>query len=475
MSELPGEPDQFQIFVIFRVRPFSSMTQKAVHLFVLGCLLCFATATTAALPVSVDGQPLPTLASMLERTTPAVVNISTTGKAVVRDPFFDDPFFRRFFDMPERRRERRVKGLGSGVIIDADNGYIVTNSHVIDKAEDIVVTLEDGQRFDAQVIGKDAGADIAVIKIEAKRLQEISLGDSDDLRQGDFVVAIGNPFGLGQTVTSGIVSALGRSGLGIESYEDFIQTDASINPGNSGGALVNLRGELVGINTAIYAPSGGNIGIGFAIPVNMAQQITAQLIEHGEVRRGRLGLVAQDLTPELAEAFGISRNKGVVVARVETSSPADKAGIQVGDVIVAVNKSKVESAAQVRNAIGLLRIGNRVNIKILRDGKSKSLTAVIEEKVKKNISGESLSSKLTGVEFRQVPENAARGTAAGIEVVRVSGRARSAGLRRGDIIISVNRKRVKTIRDMKAAIKKNPSAILLNIQRDMQGLFILIR
>ena len=451
------------------------MTQKAVHLFVLGCLLCFATATTAALPVSVDGEPLPTLASMLERTTPAVVNISTTGKAVVRDPFFDDPFFRRFFDMPERRRERRVKGLGSGVIIDADNGYIVTNSHVIDKAEDIVVTLEDGQRFDAQVIGKDAGADIAVIKIEAKRLQEISLGDSEDLRQGDFVVAIGNPFGLGQTVTSGIVSALGRSGLGIESYEDFIQTDASINPGNSGGALVNLRGELVGINTAIYAPSGGNIGIGFAIPVNMAQQITAQLIEHGEVRRGRLGLVAQDLTPELAEAFGISRNKGVVVARVETGSPADKAGIQVGDVIVAVNKSKVESAAQVRNAIGLLRIGNRVNIKILRDGKSKSLTAVIEEKVKKNISGESLSSKLTGVEFRQVPENAARGTAAGIEVVRVSGRARSAGLRRGDIIISVNRKRVKTIRDMKAAIKKNPSAILLNIQRDMQGLFILIR
>jgi len=451
------------------------MTQKTVHLFVLGCLLCFATATTATLPVSVDGQPLPSLASMLERTTPAVVNISTTGRAVVRDPFFDDPFFRRFFDVPERRRERRVRGLGSGVIIDADNGYIVTNSHVIDKAEDIVVTLEDGQRFDAKVIGKDAGADIAVIKIEAKRLQEISLGDSDDLRQGDFVVAIGNPFGLGQTVTSGIVSALGRSGLGIESYEDFIQTDASINPGNYGGALVNLRGELLGINTAIYAPSGGNIGIGFAIPVNMAQQITAQLIEHGEVRRGRLGLVAQDLTPELAEAFGISHNKGVVVARVETGSPADKAGIQVGDVIVSVNKSKVESAAQVRNAIGLLRIGNRVNIRILRDGKSKSLTAVIEEKVKKNISGESLSSKLTGAEFRQVPENTARGTAAGIEVVRVSGKARSAGLRRGDIIISVNRKRVKTIRDMKAVIKKNPSSILLKIQRDMQGLFILIR
>ena len=279
------------------------MVQKLIHLLILSILVSLSATILAGLPNSVDGESLPTLAPMLEKTTPAVVNISTTGKVVVRDPFFDDPFFRRFFDVPEHQRERRTTGLGSGVIFDSNNGYIVTNSHVIDKAEDIVVTLEDGQRFNATVIGKDPGADIAVIQIEATQLSEIALGNSDSLRQGDFVVAIGNPFGLGQTVTSGIVSALGRSGLGIESYEDFIQTDASINPGNSGGALVNLRGELIGINTAIYGPSGGNVGIGFAIPVNMAKLITQQLIEHGEVKRGRLGFTAQDLTPDLATSI----------------------------------------------------------------------------------------------------------------------------------------------------------------------------
>ena len=382
------------------------MFQKTICILILSGFLGWAVTASAGLPPSVDGQPLPTLAPMLEKTTPAVVNISTTGKVVVRDPFFDDPFFRRFFDMPERQRERRTTGLGSGVIIDAKNGYIVTNSHVIDKAEDIIVTLEDGQRFNAEVIGKDPGADIAVIQIEAQRLAQIPYGNSEKLRQGDFVVAIGNPFGLGQTVTSGIVSALGRSGLGIESYEDFIQTDASINPGNSGGALVNLRGELVGINTAIYGPSGGNVGIGFAIPVNMAKQITEQLIEHGEVKRGRLGFTAQDLTPELAEAFGASRNKGVVVARVEPKSLVDKAGIKVGDVIVVVNEREVESSAQVRNEIGLLRIGSRVKLEVLRNGKSRILIASVEELVAKTVSGKSLSQKLKGAEFRETFEDA---------------------------------------------------------------------
>jgi len=279
---------------------------KTIFSFLFTCILFLSTQYVhASLPESVDGQALPSLAPMLEKTTSSVVNISTSGRVVVRDPFFDDPFFRRFFDVPQRQRERKTSGLGSGVIIDAKNGYVVTNSHVIDKAEEISVTLSDGQQYEAQVIGKDPGADIAVIKIQAENLVQIQLGDSDGLRQGDFVVAIGNPFGLGQTVTSGIVSALGRSGLGIESYEDFIQTDASINPGNSGGALVNLRGELIGINTAIYGRSG-NIGIGFAIPVNMAMQITEQLITYGEVKRGRLGFSAQDLTPDLAEAFGIA-------------------------------------------------------------------------------------------------------------------------------------------------------------------------
>ena len=451
------------------------MFQKINFHIVLLYMLSSLTIASATLPTSVSGQALPTLAPMLERTTPAVVNISTTGKVVVRDPFFDDPFFRRFFDAPERHRERRTTGLGSGVILDAENGYIVTNSHVIDKAENIVVTLEDGEKFSAEVVGKDPGADIAIIKIEAKRLTEIQLGNSDDLRQGDFVVAVGNPFGLGQTVTSGIISALGRSGLGIESYEDFIQTDASINPGNSGGALVNLRGELVGINTAIYGPTGGNIGIGFAIPVNMVKQITEQLIEHGEVKRGRLGFTAQDLTPELAEAFGTSRNKGVVVARVEPKSPAEKAGIKVGDVIIAVNGNEVESSAQVRNEIGLLRIGTQVSIEILRNGKTKLVKASIEEQVSNKISGKSLSPKLEGGEFRETLEDTSAGTTAGIEVVSVNGNAGAAGLRKGDVIISVNKQRVKTFREMKAAIKKNPKALLLNIQRDARGLFILIQ
>ncbi len=428
----------------------------------------------AGLPASVDGQALPSLAPMLEHTTPSVVNISTTGKVTVRDPFFDDPFFRRFFDVPELKRERRTTGLGSGVIIDAGNGFIVTNSHVIDKAHDIVVTLEDGQRFNAEVIGKDPGADIAVIQIEAKNLSQIPLSNSDELRQGDFVVAIGNPFGLGQTVTSGIVSALGRSGLGIESYEDFIQTDASINPGNSGGALVNLKGELVGINTAIYGRSG-NIGIGFAIPVNMVKHLVDQLIEHGEVKRGRLGFTAQDLTPELAEAFGITRTKGVVVARIEEDSPADKAGIEVGDVIIAVNGREVENSAQVRNIIGLLRIGSHVDLDVLRNGKSRFLTATIEDRVIKSVRGDTLSQKLSGAELREVSEDTTRGTTYGIEVSSVSGKAEAAGLQKGDIIISVNKQRVKTIQEMKAAIKKSPRALLLNIQREARGLFLLIQ
>ena len=436
--------------------------------------LCF-TSVVAELPKSVDGAPLPSLAPMLERVTPSVVNISTTGKVVVRDPFFDDPFFRRFFDAPQRQRERRTTGLGSGVIIDADNGYIITNSHVIDKAQDIVVTLEDGQRFDANVIGKDPGADIAVIQIDAPNLNVISLGNSDVLRQGDFVVAIGNPFGLGQTVTSGIVSALGRSGLGIESYEDFIQTDASINPGNSGGALVNLRGELIGINTAIYGPSGGNVGIGFAIPVNMAKQITEQLIEHGEVKRGRLGFSAQDLTPELAQAFGISHNKGVVVARVEPDSPADKANMKVGDVIIKVNEREVQSSAQVRNEIGLLRIGDRVKIGILRNGKARTLNATVEDQVTKSIQGKKLSKFLAGAEFGEVNQETARGSVSGIEVLSVAGKAASAGLRKGDLILSVNKRRVKDIQEMKAALQRSSDNILLNIQRDSRGLFLLIQ
>jgi len=443
-------------------------------------LICACSQSTlAALPLTdSEGRALPTLAPMLKRVNPAVVNIATFSRQQVNNPLLNDPFFRRFFNLPDPRRQqpqKRQTSAGSGVIVDARDGTVLTNYHVIKGADEVQVSLIDGRAFAAEVLGTDPELDIAVLKIKGEDLAEVPMADSSHLQVGDFSVAIGNPFGLGQTVTTGVISALGRSGLGIEGYENFIQTDASINPGNSGGALVNLRGELIGINTAIYGPSGGNVGIGFAIPMNMAKQISEQLIEHGEVKRGRLGFSAQDLTPELAEAFGITRSKGVVVARVEGDSPADKAGMNVGDVIVSVNGRDVQSSAQVRNEIGLLRIGNSVKIGILRNGKSRTLTATVEDQITETVQGEKLSKLLAGAVFSEERQETARGTTFGIEVISVSGKAASAGLRKGDIIISVNKQRVKTIRGMKTAIQRNADAVLLNIQRDSRGLFLLIQ
>ena len=447
-------------------------------LMVWAVLVGGAQTVVAALPTAVDGQPLPTLAPMLERVTPAVVNIATAGKVVQHSPLFNDPFFRRFFDVPEQRRERRRTGLGSGVIFDANNGFIVTNAHVIEKADDIVVTLSDGRKFDAAVIGSDPEADVAIIQIEAESLTALKIADSDKLRVGDFVVAIGNPFGLGQTVTSGIVSALGRSGLGIESYEDFIQTDASINPGNSGGALVNLRGELIGINTAILGPSGGSIGIGFAIPMNMVQQISAQLVEHGEVKRGKLGFTAQDLTPELAEAFGINQRNGVVVARVQEDSPADKAGMRAGDVIIAVNGDPVTDSADVRIVIGLIRVGTEIDIDIVRNGKTKRLHAEIAETKSATVAGKKLSPKLAGAQLSLTELERRDGSYKSVIVVtklEPGSAAVAAGLRNGDLILSVNKQPVASFDEFEQAIKREPRGILLNIQRGNRGLFLLIR
>ncbi|MFT5221647.1 MAG: Do/DeqQ family serine protease, partial [Gammaproteobacteria bacterium] len=312
-----------------------------------GLLLLTVLPLQAALPAAIDGQALPSLAPMLEKITPAVVNIATRGKARRRIEFSvpNEPFFRRFFNFPDMERIQETSSLGSGVIVDAKKGLILTNNHVIKDAYEIKVTLTDGRELDAQILGRDPDTDIAVIQVPAEKLTDVSMADSSQLRVGDFVVAIGNPFGLGQTVTSGIVSALGRSGLGIESIEDFIQTDASINLGNSGGALVNLRGELVGINTAIYgAGNQGSIGIGFAIPVNMARDIMQQLVENGEVQRGRLGAQGQDLTEQLAQAFGIEQSNGFIITQIETGSPADKAGLKVGDVVVTANKRSIGSS-----------------------------------------------------------------------------------------------------------------------------------
>jgi Do/DeqQ family serine protease len=300
---------------------------------------------------------------MLEKAMPAVVNISSAQTQISNNPLLNDPIFRHFFNIPAQKTHSR----GSGVVIDARKGYVVTNHHVIEKANEITVNLQDGREFKAEIIGTDPETDVALMKIPAENLTTLPSANSDQLRVGDFVVAIGNPFGLGQTVTSGIVSALGRSGLGIEGYEDFIQTDASINPGNSGGALVNLRGELIGINTAIFAPSGGNVGIGFAIPSNMVQQVVQHLVQFGEVQRGSLGIRIQELTPQLASALGLENShKGAVVTEIAVDSPAEKAGLQPADVIVAINNQPVNRVSEVRNRVGLLRIGEKVALTVLR-------------------------------------------------------------------------------------------------------------
>lgn len=359
----------------------------------------------AALPNAVDNQSLPTLAPMVSRVTPAVVNISTRSHINInQNPLFNDPFFRRFFNVPERmpRQQAKPQSLGSGVVIDAAKGYVITNHHVIGRADEITVTLRDGRELSAKLVGSDPESDVAILKVAAEGLTDIPMADSDNLQVGDFVVAIGNPFGLGQTVTSGIVSALGRSGLGIEGYEDFIQTDASINPGNSGGALVNLRGELVGMNTAIISPGGGgNVGIGFAIPSNMVQQIMDHLVEHGEVRRGVLGVVTQDLTPDLAQAFGIQARKGTVISKVIADSPAAEAGLRAGDVVIEVNGRKIKNAMDMRNAVGLIRIGEKLDIELIRNGKKLNLQATIEEPKQRSLAGDKVSPRLAGAVFAQ--------------------------------------------------------------------------
>ena len=442
----------------------------------LYCLiLMFSLPAAAGLPpTDSQGQRLPTLAPMLERVTPAVVNIATTGHVnIQQNPLFNDPFFRFFFDLPEQPRQRQTQSLGSGVVVDATRGYILTNNHVIEHADVIRVTLHSGDSYEAKLIGTDPDSDVAVIQIQAKNLTAVPLTDSSQVRVGDFVVAIGNPFGLGQTVTSGIVSATGRSGLGIHGFEDFIQTDASINPGNSGGALVNLNGELVGINTAILSRSGGNIGIGFAIPINMASDIMQQLVTHGKVERGRLGAEAQDLTPELAKAFNMDYRRGAVVTQVEGDSAADRAGLRVGDIVTEINDKPVRDAATLRNSIGLLRVGEEVKLKVLREGKSRTLVAKVEQPTWTAQGGERIHAQLTGTMLTKL-DDARRGQGVLIAEVEPGSPAWRNGLRKGDIIVSANRQPVESVEQLQQ-IAARGQTLLLNLQRGNGALFLYLQ
>jgi serine protease DegQ len=420
----------------------------------------------AALPPSINGEPLPTLAPVLDKVTPSVVNIYTQTRVRIRSPLLDDPFFRRFFNVPDQPRERVSQSLGSGVIVDAKEGFVLTNNHVIAGADDISVTLSDGRSFSAEVIGTDPDTDLAMVKIDADDLQALPFADSNKLRVGDFVVAVGNPFGLGQTVTSGIVSALGRTGFRGLEFQNFIQTDASINPGNSGGALVNLRGELVGINSAIFTPSGGNVGIGFAIPSAMSRYVMEQLAEYGEVRRGTLGVYVQDLTAELAGAFGVDDLRGALVAEVVDDSPADKAGLQAGDVITEIAGNEVRSMQDFHNVEGQLPIGEKSQLELLRGDKIMQLEIGIVPL--KALEGGKVDRRLKGARFEELPTKLRADRVKGVLLAHLESKSTLArkGLRVGDIITGANRKRVKNLADFQEIVEAAKGSVYLQIRRN---------
>lgn len=420
-------------------------------------LFVVQSASAAGIPRDVS------LAPLVKQVSPAVVNISTRGTIQVENnPMMQDPFFRRFFNMPNQPTERQTGSLGSGVIIDARNGYILTNNHVIENADEIMIGLVDQRELKAELIGADSESDLAVLKVEADELIALPFGNSEQLDVGDYVLAIGNPFGLGGTVTSGIVSAKGRSGLNIESYEDFIQTDASINRGNSGGALINLQGELVGINTAILGPGGGNVGIGFAIPASMVKAVYTQILEYGSVQRGLLGIQGQPLTRDLADYLGLDRISGALIRDVEPDSAADQAGLEEYDLITGIDGERIDDFNQLRNRIGLKRPGEEIEIEYLRDGKRRNTTA--ELGARDALAQRSSSSQntdepagLSGLQLMPIPRNHPLfGDVDGVMVNAVESGSNAArvGIQRGDIITEINRKPVKSIDDVTKILDK---------------------
>ncbi|MBM3512937.1 MAG: DegQ family serine endoprotease [Alphaproteobacteria bacterium] len=435
-----------------------------------------ATATTIASASAQIGQlptrdGMATLAPLIDKAAPAVVNIQVKTKIDIQDnPLFNDPQFRRFFDMPDNLpRQRERQSGGSGVIIDAKKGYVITNHHVVDGASEVAVRLHDEREFEAKVIGSDEGTDVALLQIEAEGLKAMPFGNSDSLKVGDFVVAIGSPFGLTQTVTSGIVSALGRSNLRIEGYEDFIQTDAAINPGNSGGALMNLKGELVGMNTAIFSGrGGGNVGIGFAIPTAMITSVKDQLIEFGEVRRGRIGVEITDLNPDLAKTLGIEKTEGALISRVQKGTPGEEAGLLAEDVVISLDGKPIKNAADLRNRVSLTQFGTNVKLVIIRDGKEKEVKVTLGKMPKEE--------EVAEIEDRPALQGASFSDDDGVVVTQVerNSPAWQVGLRQNDQIAAVNRKPVSTLKDFRDALDGSKQAAL-SVKRGEESLFLIIR
>jgi Do/DeqQ family serine protease len=418
------------------------------------------------------------LAELVDSTSPSVVTIAIKGtRKVQHNPFFDDPFFERFFGQPQPPREREFGGGGSGVIVDGIQGYIITNHHVIEKAKEIKVFLKDGGEYLAELIGSDPGTDIAVLKINLSRtISQMPLGDSSLLRVGDFALAIGAPFGLSQTVTSGIISALGRPQMSSDGYGDFIQTDAAINPGNSGGALVDLRGQLIGINSAIYTRSGGNIGIGFAIPVNTVKNIMHQIIEFGSVKRGLLGVIISSINKDIAQQLGLEVEKGALIQEVSPNSAAEEAGLLVGDVITKINGEKTETSNDLRNAIGLKRSGESVELIILRDNKEMTVSATLGELVAQEpVKADELNSLLAGAELADfIPEGKTKPQGVVILSVQPNSNAANARLKKGDIIWADGKNSIANLDDFAASIK-DKNILVLRVNRNGRQLIIQMR
>ncbi|QCR37101.1 serine endoprotease DegP [Nissabacter sp. SGAir0207] len=461
-----------------------------------------ASSALAAETASSGMTQLPSLAPMLEKVMPSVVSINVEGSTTVNTPRMGQQF-QQFFgdDSPlcqdgspfqqsplcqgggdngggnprgGRQSQQPFQALGSGVIIDADKGYVVTNNHVVDNATKIVVQLNDGRKFDAKVIGKDPRSDIALIQLkEAKNLTAVKMADSEALRVGDYTVAIGNPYGLGETATSGIVSALGRSGLNIENYENFIQTDAAINRGNSGGALVNLNGELIGINTAILAPDGGNIGIGFAIPSNMVKNLTSQMIEFGQVKRGELGIMGTELNSELAKAMKVDAQRGAFVSQVMPKSAAAKAGIKAGDVILTMNGKAISSFAAFRAEVGTLPIGTKLALGLQRDGKPVTVEVTLEQSQQAQVDSATIFTGIEGAELSNTEVNGQKGVK--VDNVKPGSAAARIGLKKGDVILGVNQQPVANLGELRKILDSKPSVLALSIQRGDSQLYLLMQ